>query len=204
MELPWRLTEHEARVLGALMEKQVTTPEYYPMSLNALMNACNQKSNRDPVMTLGEDDVRLAARNLHEKGLVGTRPEGRVVKFEHHMQEALNLTRGQAAVVCMLLLRGPQTPGELRGRCERMYDFTELDEVMRVLHQLLEHDPPLAAMLARQPGTKESRYAHLLCGAVAAESAPQWEPAAGAARSLSERVAELEARIEALERKFPV
>jgi hypothetical protein len=136
--------------------------------------------------------------------LVGTRPEGRVVKFEHRMQEALNLTRGQAAVVCMLLLRGPQTPGELRGRCERMYDFTELDEVMRVLHQLMEHDPRLAAILARQPGTKESRYAHLLCGAVAAESAPAYEPSTGAVRSLGERVAELEARVGALERKFPV
>ena len=201
MELGWSLNEHEARVLGALMEKQVTTPEYYPMSLNALVNACNQKSNRDPVLSLGEDDVRLATRNLQEKGLVGTRPEGRVVKFEHRMQEALNLTRGQAAVVCMLLLRGPQTPGELRGRCERMHDFTELDEVTRVLHQLSEHDPPLATMLARQPGTKESRYAHLLSGAVAAESGAPPDLMARAL-SLGERVAELEARLAELERKL--
>jgi uncharacterized protein len=201
MELGWSLNEHEARVLGALMEKQVTTPEYYPMSLNALVNACNQKSNRDPVLSLGEEDVRLAARNLQEKGLVGTRPEGRVVKFEHRMQEALNLTRGQAAVVCMLLLRGPQTPGELRGRCERMYDFTELDEVTRVLHQLMEHDPPLATMLSRQPGTKESRYAHLLSGAVAAESAAP-QDLISRALSLGERVAELEARLAELERKI--
>src|SRR5690348_15776889 len=160
MPLDWTLNSHEARVLGSLIEKQVTTPEYYPLSLNALVNACNQKSNREPVMALDEDSTRLALRNLQEKGLAAVVHEGRVPKFEHRLQEVLNLTRGQTAVVCVLLLRGPQTPGELRGRTERLYEFTELDEVQTVLQQLINHEPPLAVMLVRQPGTKESRFAH--------------------------------------------
>ncbi|MGH9484047.1 MAG: YceH family protein [Terriglobales bacterium] len=186
MDAGWTLNGNEARVLGALIEKQITTPEYYPLTLNALVNACNQKSNRDPVTTLEEDDVRLALRNLQDKGLAAVVHEGRVLKFEHRLQEALNLSRGQTALLCVLLLRGAQTPGELRGRSERLHAFAELDEISDVLRQLIDHDPPLTAMLARQPGTKEARYVHLLSpvpeagvagSAVAADpvAAPEWE-----------------------------
>jgi hypothetical protein len=156
----------EARVLGALMEKEATTPEYYPLSLNALLNACNQKNNREPVMALEEDAVRLALHGLEDDGLaaVARGTESRVTKYEHRVQEVFNFTRGEAAVVCVLLLRGPQTPGELRGRTERMHRFEELEDVLGTLEKLMRREPPLAAALARQPGTKEIRYAHLLSG----------------------------------------
>jgi uncharacterized protein len=158
------LTEIEARVLGALLEKDVTTPDYYPLSLNALVNACNQKNNRDPVMTLKEDEVSQALDGLQEKRLAGPArgADSRVTKFEHRLQEVFNFTRGEAAILCVLLLRGPQTPGELRGRGERMHRFDGLDEVESTLQRLIERD--LVRVLPRQPGTKESRYMHLLSG----------------------------------------
>ena len=159
----------EARVLGALIEKDITTPDYYPLSLNALVNACNQKNNREPVMNLNEEAVRAALTTLQEKRLA--RPtssaDSRVTKYEHRSQEVFNFTRAETAVFCVLLLRGPQTPGELRGRGERMHRFEHLDEVQSTLQRLMQREPPLVTMLARQPGTKESRYAHLLCGEVA-------------------------------------
>ncbi|HWX54375.1 MAG TPA: YceH family protein [Verrucomicrobiae bacterium] len=160
------LNEVEARVLGSLIEKDITTPEYYPLSLNALVNACNQKSSRDPVMTLDEEAVRLALRNLSDKRLAGPAggADGRVTKYEHRMQEVFNFNRGEVAVLCVLLLRGPQTPGELRGRTERLYRFAELEDVQSTLQRLMQRDPPLARMLQRQPGTKEARYMHLLSG----------------------------------------
>ena len=162
------LTPVEARVLGALVEKDVTTPEYYPLSLNALVNACNQKSNRDPVMTLDEGQVRDALSGLQEQRLAGPAAgaDSRVTKYEHRLQEVFNFDRRETAVVCVLLLRGPQTPGELRGRSERLYRFETLDDVEAALHKLTERQPPLVKMLPRQPGTKESRWAHLLCGEV--------------------------------------
>jgi uncharacterized protein YceH (UPF0502 family) len=160
------LNEVEARVLGSLIEKDITTPEYYPLSLNALVNACNQKSSRDPVMTLDEEAVRLALRNLSDKRLAGPAggADGRVTKYEHRMQEVFNFNRGEVAVLCVLLLRGPQTPGELRGRTERLHRFAELEDVQSTLQRLMQRDPPLARMLQRQPGTKEARYMHLLSG----------------------------------------
>ena len=159
----------ERRVLASLLEKEITTPDYYPLTLNALLAACNQKSNRDPVMELDEPAVRAALRSLEEKGLAGmARGEGRVARFEHRM-EILNLGRRESAVLCTLLLRGPQTPGELRGRSERMHRMGELDEVQLVLQKLIEHAPPLAVLLPRQPGTKESRYADRMGGEEAAE-----------------------------------
>ena len=152
----------ERRVLASLLEKEITTPDYYPLTLNALLAACNQKSNREPVMELDEAAVRAALRSLEEKGLAGVaRGEGRVARFEHRM-EILNLGRRESAVLCTLLLRGAQTPGELRGRSERMHRMEDLDEVQLVLQKLIEHDPPLAVLLPRQPGTKESRYADRL------------------------------------------
>ena len=164
------LNEIEARVLGALVEKDITTPDYYPLSLNALVNACNQKNNRDPVMNLEEDTVRDALNRLHEHSLAGPArgADSRVTKYEHRLQETFNFSRGETAVLCVLLLRGPQTPGELRGRTERMHRFEDLDAVQSSLQKLMQRESPLVVVLPRQPGTKESRYAHLLCGEVEA------------------------------------
>jgi len=193
------LTDKEARVLGALIEKDITTPDYYPLSLNALVNACNQKSNREPVMTLNEDAVRDALQSLQAKRFAGPAggADSRVTKYEHRMQEVLNLNRGETAVLCVLLLRGPQTPGELRGRTERMHRFEHLDEVQSTLQRLIEHEPSLAKMLPRQPGTKEARYVHLMSGDVAA-----YEPPTMAQESLDgDRMSRLEEEVGELRRK---
>ena len=162
------LNEVEVRVLGSLIEKDITTPDYYPLSLNVLVNACNQKNNRDPVMNLGEDAVRQALSSLQEKRLAGPAggADSRVTKYEHRLQEAFNFDRRETAILCVLLLRGPQTPGELRGRTERMYRFEALDDVLSTLQRFMQRDPALVKMLSRQPGTKESRYMHLLAGDV--------------------------------------
>jgi uncharacterized protein YceH (UPF0502 family) len=160
------LSEVEARVLGALVEKEITTPDYYPLSLNALINACNQKSNRDPVMNLEESSVRSALNALHDNLLARSvsAADSRVTKYEHRLQEAFNFDRREAAIFCELLLRGPQTPGELRSRGERMHHFDDLSEVQSALQRLMSREPPLVKVLARQPGTKESRYIQLLSG----------------------------------------
>src|ERR1039457_3801529 len=169
---PIVLTAVEARVLGALIEKEVTTPDYYPMSMNALMNACNQRSNREPVMDLDEEALRQALHGLEDLRLAGRArtADGRVTKYEHWLGEAFNFSRAETALLCVLLLRGPQTPGELRGRAERMHRFEEIADVLAGLQKLMEREPSLVAVLPRQPGTKESRYAHLLSGPV--ESLP--------------------------------
>jgi len=163
-----QLSEFEARVLGALVEKESTTPEYYPLSLNALVNACNQKSNREPVMTLDEEAVRKALRSLTDLAMARSASgDSRVAKFEHRLNELYNFHRHEIAVLCVLLLRGPQTPGELRIRAERMYAFEDLDAVHAALNLLMRREPPLVKILPRQPGTKESRYMHLFSGDVA-------------------------------------
>src|SRR5438477_4421208 len=156
----------EARVLGALIEKDVTTPDYYPLSLNALVNACNQKNNRDPVMTLDETAVRESLATLQEKRLAGpaSGADSRVTKYEHRLQEVFNFDRREIAIICVLLLRGAQTPGELRGRGDRMYHFEALEDVVSTLDRLGQREPPLVRALARQPGTKEVRYMHLFSG----------------------------------------
>jgi hypothetical protein len=201
---PIVLTASEARVLGALIEKEVTTPDYYPLSLNALINACNQRSNREPVMDLDEAAVRQALHGLEDLHLAGRArgADGRVTKYEHWLGEAFNFSRAETALICVLLLRGPQTPGELRGRTERLHRFDEISEVLAGLQKLMEREPSLAAVLPRQPGTKESRYAHLLSGnvesAVAAENAfVRREPGADAGQDAGheERIARLESTI---------
>jgi uncharacterized protein len=171
-ELQLNLTPVEARVLGALIEKDITTPDYYPLSLNALLNACNQKNNRDPVMNLDEDALRQALATLQEKRLAGPAggADSRVTKYEHRLQEVFNFDRRESAVVCVLLLRGPQTPGELRGRTERMYRFETLEDVQSGLQKLMDRQSPLVRVLPRQPGTKESRYMHLFSGDIAPEN----------------------------------
>ena len=197
------LNDVEVRVLGSLMEKESTTPDYYPLSLNALLNACNQKSSRDPVMSLDEDAVRDALHSLNEKGLAGatSTADSRVTKYEHRLGNALNLGRPETAVLCILLLRGPQTPGELRGRAERMYRFDDLDQVQSALQRLMKREPPLVKLLPRQPGTKESRYAHLLAGDV--EAAEPRALASGAEFAADdERIARLEVEVAGLQKEF--
>ena len=162
------LNEVECRILGSLLEKEVTTPEYYPLSLNALVNACNQKSNRDPVMNLDEAVVHQTLRSLEGQSLVRSvsPADSRVTKYEHRLQEVFNFYRHEIAILCLLLLRGPQTTGELRSRSERMHSFDDLSAVQSSLLHLMKREPPLVAPLARQPGTKETRYAHLFSGDV--------------------------------------
>jgi uncharacterized protein len=164
--MSFNLNEVECRVLGSLIEKDTTTPDYYPLSLNALVNACNQKNNRDPVMTLDETVVRQALSSLQEKRMAGPAAgaDSRVAKFEHRLQEVFNFDRRETAVICVLLLRGAQTPGELRGRADRMYHFETLEDVVSTLDRLAQREPPLVCVLARQPGTKESRSMHRFSG----------------------------------------
>jgi hypothetical protein len=172
------LSDVEVRVLGALVEKDITTPDYYPLSLNALVNACNQKNNREPVMALNEDAVRAALESLQAQRLAGpaSGADSRVTKYEHRLQEVFNFDRRETAVLSVLMLRGAQTPGELRGRTERMYRFEELEDVVATLEKLSQRDPAVVAVLPRQPGTKESRYVHLLAekpeGAAAVATVP--------------------------------
>lgn len=198
---PILLSPAEARALGALLEKEINTPEYYPLSLNALVNACNQRTNREPVMNLDEEEVRQALHGLEEKQLAGASrsAEGRVAKYEHWLGEAFNFTRAEAALLCVLLLRGPQTPGELRGRTERLHRFDEIADVLGGLQRLMEREPPLAAILPRQPSTKESRYAHLLSGPVESLPVAAAESASGSAASdRDQRIAHLESEIASL------
>ena len=199
------LSEVETRVLGSLVEKELTTPEYYPLSLNALVNACNQKSNRDPVMNLDEEAVREALRTLDKKSLAGPADNmvSRVNKYEHRLQEAYNFTRHEIAILAELLLRGPQTPGELRSRADRMHKFDDLGIVQSTLQRLMKREPPLVKVLPRQPGTKEARYAHLLSGDVEM-SLPASSPGAPVTSNASggDRIARLEDQVENLQMKI--
>src|SRR5258706_10893966 len=202
--MEFTLTETEVRVVGSLIEKDITTPEYCPLSLNALVNACNQKRNRDPVMQLNEDAVRAGLEGLQEQRMAGPArgADSRVTKYEQRLQEVFNFTRPEIAVLCVLLLRGPQTPGELRGRAERLHRFEALEDVQAALQKLMQREPRLARVLPRQPGTKESRYAHLLAGDVVEEEAPVQ---AGAALERNpantERIARLEDEVADLRRE---
>jgi hypothetical protein len=198
------LTDREVRVLGALIEKEITTPDYYPLSLNALTNACNQKSNRNPVMALDEGAVREALDSLGQKWLAAptSTADSRVTKFGHRAQEVFNFDRRQTALLCELMLRGPQTLGELRAHAERMYRFDDLETLEATLQKLSEHEPPLVKKLARLPGTKESRYAQLLAG-----DKPEWitaaEPAALAdSHQPDDRIPRLEAEVAELKRQL--
>ncbi len=200
------LSPVEARVLGSLTEKEITTPEYYPLSLNALVNACNQKSSRDPVMELSERDVRSALSTLEEMELVRVNADARVPKFEHRLRDQLNLRRDEVAVVCLLLLRGPQTPGELRGRAERLYSFDDNAAVAATLERLGGRAEPLTRVMARQSGAREARWRHLLGGDAEPEaSAPPLPGGAergGAEDGLRERVEALEALVAQLEARL--
>lgn len=207
-EAALNLSDTEIRVLGALIEKDITTPDYYPLSLNALVNACNQKNNRDPIMALDEVAVRQALNLLQEKRLAGPAggADSRVTKYEHRLQEVFNFDRREIAAICVLLLRGPQTPGELRTRTERMYRFETLEDVQSALQKLMDREPPLARVLPRQPGTKESRYMHLFGAEIpeTIESAPALPTGSRDSRlaNLEAEVATLRAEIAGLKHQF--
>lgn len=220
------LSAPAARVLGSLLEKETTTPEYYPLSLLALTNACNQRTSRHPVMNLSEDEVRQALHELEDAGLAapvrGT--ESRVAKYAHHIGEVFNLRRGELAIVCVLLLRGAQTPGELRSRTERIHSFAGMEEVESTLDQLARRDPPLARALPREPGAREVRFVHLLSALTGTEpdarsdssSRPERSEVEGSAfppssdsgrtsdriAALEAELADLRARLASLEDKF--
>jgi len=201
------LNPAEVRVLGALVEKQITTPDYYPLTLNALVNACNQLTNREPVVAFDESTVTRAIEDLREKRLAAQfqGAESRVEKYKHALTDALLLTPAEVALLCVLLLRGPQTMGELRTRAERMFAFETLAEVGEVLAALASHQPQaLVAKLPRQPGTKEARYAHLLGGPIeSAAIAPtvQAHSASAVASPEAQRVDRLETEVAALRRE---
>jgi len=200
------LNDTEVRVVGSLIEKQVTTPEYYPLTLNALVNACNQISNRDPVVSFDEQRVARSLESLREKNLVYVfyGSESRVPKYKHIMTEIYKLTPPELAVMCVLMLRGPQTIGELRGRTNRLYEFPDLAEVEKTLDGLMarEDEQPLITRLPRQTGQKDSRYAHLLAGEVAVEEqpprAPRTESAVAQVRAENEKIAQLETEVQTL------
>ena len=220
------LSTPELRVLGALIEKEITTPDLYPLSLHSLQAACNQRSSRDPVLDLTEDELRQALHTLEDLGLTSVARGGlgsgnsRVAKFEHHARTVLQLRRDETALLCLLLLRGPQTPGELRSRADRLYTFDDLTTVVDTLDRLAarpgsgsDHRPeeaagtgPLVTSLPRQPGAREMRYAHLLGGPVASAHLDPASPAAGVQSVRPVRspddFAALEARVLALEERL--
>jgi uncharacterized protein len=193
------LNETEVRVLGCLIEKEFSTPEYYPLSLNALINACNQKSNRDPVVSYGEDAVLQALDGLKNKQLVFQSNAARVAKFEEIFLNAHKFIAGEASVLCELMVRGPQTPGELRSRTERMHNFKTPEEFHEALNKLESYG--YVAKLERQSGRKESRYAHVLCGKVSDE-AHDAAAGPGQAAPAAERLAALEIKADSLQHEL--
>ena len=198
------LTDIETRVLGALVEKQVTTPEYYPLTLNALTLACNQKNNRHPVSAYAENEVAEAVESLREKNLayVYYGSTSRVPKYKHVMPEVLHLTPAETALMCVLMLRGPQTPGELRGNAARLHEFAGLDEIEQTLNGLISHEQePFVVRLPRQAGQKEVRFAHLLSGEVQVDAVAE-TPRVSPRESLEQKVEKLTAEVENLKQQF--
>ncbi|HKV36126.1 MAG TPA: YceH family protein [Pyrinomonadaceae bacterium] len=198
------LSPIEARVLGALVEKQISTPEYYPLTLNALTLACNQKNNRHPVTAYAENAVAQAVESLREKNLayVFYGSSSRVPKYKHVMPEVLHLNAAETALMCVLLLRGPQTPGELRGNAARLHEFAGLDEIEQTLSGLITHEPdPMVVRLPRQAGQKEVRFAHLLSGEVAVEAIAEIERPA-TRQTLEQKIDALAAEVEKLKSQF--
>jgi hypothetical protein len=207
------LNEYEVRVLGALVEKKITTPEYYPLTVNSLINACNQKSSRDPVVSYDETTVQKALNSLREKKLayVFSGADARVAKYGHLFPEAMDLSHAETAIMCVLMLRGAQTPGELRTRSASLYNFESLIDVELALQSLMDEDirkEPLVVRLPRQPGTKESRYAHLLAGEINIDQMPVVAPTPRASSSGSsssvkeERIAVLETEVATLKQEL--
>jgi uncharacterized protein len=204
--MPTILTDIETRVLGSLVEKQVTTPEYYPLTLNALTLACNQKNNRSPVTSYSENQVGDALESLREKNLayVFYGSTSRVPKYKHVVPEVMHLTHAELALMCILMLRGAQTLGELRGNAARLHEFSSLEEVEATLNALITRDEPLVARLPRQPGQKEGRFAHLLSGEIDLEAFTESAAAPPPSRraSLEQKVEDLTAEVEKLKEQF--
>ena len=206
------LSDIETRVLGSLVEKQVTTPEYYPLTLNSLTAACNQKNNRNPITSYSEDQVSQALETLREKNLayVFYGSTSRVPKYKHVVPEVLHLNAAELAIMCVLMLRGAQTPGELRGNGSRFHEFSGLEEVEQTLNALMSRDgDPLVARLPRQPGQKEVRFMHLLNGEIPADlavesSAPRRAPTPSSDRvsALEQEVAMLKSQVQDLQQQF--
>ena len=202
------LTDIETRVLGSLIEKQVTTPEYYPLTLNALTLACNQKNNRHPVTSYTESQIADAVESLREKNLayVYYGSTSRVPKYKHVVPEVMHLSPPETALMCVLMLRGAQTPGELRGNASRLHEFSGLEEVEAVLNGLISHEPePLVVRLPRQPGQKEVRFAHLLSGEIDVEalaSEPERPSRQSGVERLEQKVDALTAEVEKLKEQF--
>jgi uncharacterized protein len=210
-------TPHEARVIGCLIEKEVTTPDQYPLSLNALTNACNQKTNREPVLELSEAEVQQSVDSLMKKYMVSDKSAGyggRVTKYKHRFCNtefgSLKFTKQELGIICVMLLRGPQTPGELRSRTNRLCEFADAEAVEATLRTLMSReDGPFIARLPRAPGARESRYAHLFSGEVASvgpesedhDDAPHSAAGASAGPTLSQRVSALEELVEQLRAK---
>lgn len=202
------LDGHEIRILGSLMEKQLSTPEYYPLTLNALLAACNQKSNREPVMELSEGDVQRALERMQDEKLVWKVIGGRAVRYDHNLDTAWHLTRREKAVLTLLFLRGPQTAGEMRGRSERLERFDKIEDVEEVLRDMAARSEPLVQELPRRPGQKEQRWAHTVGGAVVETVPPEpevmasIEPLSARVARLEEEVATLVADLRALKQKL--
>jgi uncharacterized protein YceH (UPF0502 family) len=206
------LDDTEVRILGCLIEKEMTTPEYYPLSLNALTNACNQKSNRDPVVSYDDNGVTRGLHGLQEKGLARktNTPGSRVPKYLHTILDRFDLATQEMAILCELMLRGPQTAGEIRTRAERMSAFESLEAVERTLQGLMDHDPPLAMKLPRETGRKECRYIHLFSGDTgiektvhdASSGAPSQSAAHERITRLEKEAARLGTELEELKRAF--
>jgi hypothetical protein len=202
-----RLDPIQLRVLGSLIEKEIATPENYPLSLNALVNACNQRSSRDPVLDLTEEEVRQALHSLEDLALVTAVHDARVAKYEHRFRTVLNLRRDETAILCLLMLRGPQTPGELRSRADRLYTFDDLEAVQSTLERLANRalaDPPgneigaLTIVLPRQPGSREPRYAHLLGDPPSLTPTEGTSDSPDSSRSMAQRLASMEASVASL------
>jgi uncharacterized protein YceH (UPF0502 family) len=200
------LAPESLRVLGSLMEKEMVTPDTYPLSINALIAAANQRSSREPVTDLSEDQVRTALDTLEAQELiVPARDGGRVTKYEHRIRTVLTLRRDETAVLCLLLLRGPQTPGELRSRSDRMFAFEDLVQLQGTLDRLASREQPLVLQLPRIPGSREARWAHLLGDPIpqsAALALPASPPDASELEALRTSIALLEQRVKALEQRL--
>jgi uncharacterized protein YceH (UPF0502 family) len=199
----------EVRILGSLMEKQLTTPEYYPLTLNALVAATNQKSNREPVMDLNDSEIERALNRLQDEKLVWRVMGGRAVRFDHNVDKVWHLERREKALLTLLFLRGPQTSGELRGRSDRLQTFESVAEVEDTLRDMATHSEPLVRELPRRPGQKEGRWAHTVGGAIVEDapsalesSAPRGEPLATRVQKLEDQVATLAAELAALKEKL--
>ena len=200
MALETELTEIQLRVLGCLVEKKATTPDQYPLTINAIKNACNQKTNRLPVVSYYEGEIGHTLRELEDLGLVSEAWSTRAAKYEHHFEKVLEVMQKDKAVLCTLMLRGPQTAGEIRNHCQRLYAFDDIDDVDYVLGRLDERDPAMVMQLPKQAGQKEQRFVHLLGGEPDLSNLPA--PPVSARAGLEERVSRLESELEALKQQL--